>query len=150
MLKILLKTSCFKAAPKLLLSEDMEPMKKKILIFDETRFSRICSAILENEGYATSSVSDARQVNSSFNYDDYELLVTSYPFCTVILEDLVHVGIPTIILSDHMNRDLMTTLDHLGSTLSHCMIKPIDYNKFRAVVKQVLDNDRSAGPGFGA
>ena len=134
----------------MLFISNMETMKKKILIVDETRFSRICSAILEKEGYETSSVTDVRQVDSKFNYRDYELLVTSYPFCTVILEDLIHVGIPTIILSDHMNRDLMTTLDHLDKTLSHCMIKPIDYNKFRTIVKQVLSSDRSAGAGFGA
>jgi DNA-binding NtrC family response regulator len=126
----------------------MESMKKKILIFDETRFSRICSAILEKEGYETSSITDVRQVDSKFSFSDYELLVTSYPFCTVILEDLVHVRIPTIILSDHMNRDLMTTLDQLGKTFSHCMIKPIDYNKFRTIVKQVLSSDRSAWAGF--
>jgi DNA-binding NtrC family response regulator len=124
----------------------METLKKKILIVDETRFSRICSAILEKEGYETSAVTDIREVGSKFNYGAYELLVTSYPFCTVILEDLMQVAIPTIILSDHMNRDLMKTLDHLGNTLSHCMIKPIDYNKFRTIVKQVL-SDRSAGAG---
>lgn len=128
----------------------MEKMKKKILIVDEMRFSRICSAILEKEGYETSSITDIRQVGSKFNFHDYELLVTSYPFCTVILEDLIHVGIPTIILSDHINRDLMTTLDHLDKTLSHCLIKPIDYNKFRSIVKQVLNSDRSAEAGFGA
>jgi len=128
----------------------METMKKKILIVDETRFSRICSAILEKEGYETSSVTDVGQVDSKFNYRDYELLVTSYPFCAVILEDLKHVGIPAIILSDHMNRDLMAILDRLGKTLSLCMIKPIDYNKFRAVIKQVLSRDRSAGAGFDA
>ncbi len=127
----------------------METTKKKILIVDETRFSRICSAILEKEGYETSSVTDVSQVDSKFNYHDYELLVTSYPFCTVILEDLVDVGIPTIILSDNMNRDLMTTLDRLGKTLSHCMIKPIDYNKFRTIVKMVLSSDRAAGTGCG-
>ena len=121
---------------------NMKTTKKKILIIDETRFSRICSAILEKEGYATSSVNDVRQIGSKFNYRDYELLVTSYPFCTVILEDLMQVGIPTIILSDHMNRDLMVTFDHLDKTHSHCMIKPIDYNKFRTIVKQVLSSDR--------
>jgi len=126
----------------------METMKKKILIIDEMRFSRICSAILEKDGYETSSVTDVRQVDSKFNYHEYELLVTSYPFCTVILEDLIHVGIPTIILSDNINRDLMTTLDHLDKTLSHCMIKPIDYNKFRSIVKQILSSNRSAGTGF--
>lgn len=133
----------------MLIISNMEKMKKKILIVDEMRFSRICSAILEKDGYETSSVTDVRQVDSKFNYHDYELLVTSYPFCTVILEDLIHAGIPTIILSDNINRDLMTTLDHLDKTLSHCMIKPIDYNKFRSIVKQILSSDRSAGTGFG-
>jgi DNA-binding NtrC family response regulator len=125
----------------------METAKKRILIVDETRFSRICSAILEKEGYETSSVTDVRLVDSKFNYRDYELLVTSYPFCTVILEDLADVGIPTIILSDNMNRDLMTTLDRLGKTLSHCMIKPIDYNKFRTIVKMSAGDRSSPGAG---
>jgi DNA-binding NtrC family response regulator len=125
----------------------MEAMKKKILIIDEARFSRICSAILEKEGYATSSVNDVYQLDSQFNYHDYGLLVTSYPFCTLLLENLKKTGVPTIILSDNLSRDLMSTLDHLGNTQSHCMIKPIDYNKFRTIVKQVLGND--PGPGAG-
>jgi DNA-binding NtrC family response regulator len=143
-----MKTETFNAAPYLLITSLMNTIKKKILIVDEARFSRVCSAILEKEGYQTSSVPDVQKADKEISSRDYELLVTSYPFCTDILEDLMRIGIPAIILSDHMNKKLMTTLDSIKNVHLHCMIKPIDYNKFRAVVKQILNNDRPSGAGY--
>ena len=112
--------------------------KKKILIYDEAGFSRICSAILEQEGYGTNAVPDAHQFDLVLNADDFGLVITSYPYGKLLLEKLKKTGIPAIILSDHMNKDLMTTLEGLGKTLSHCMIKPLDYNKFRLLVNQTM------------
>ena len=113
-------------------------MKKKILICDEAGFSRICSAILEKEGYGTNAICDVHQIDSTINYNDFGLVITSYPFGMYLLEKLKQARIPTIILSDHINRELIMTLEHFDKSYSHCMIKPLDYNKFRTLVNQTM------------
>jgi len=116
----------------------MKKPYKKILILDEAGFSRICAAILEKEGFGTNAVSDIRQLGSNVNYKDFGLVITSYPYGAVLLEKLISTKVPTIILSDYMNRDLMATLDHFDKTISHCMIKPLDYHKFRTLVNETM------------
>ncbi len=116
-------------------------MRKKILIIDEAGFSRICSAILQKEGYGTNAICDVRQIDSTINYSDFGLVIMSYPFGAFLLEKLRETKIPTIILSDHINSELMMTLDHFDKSLSHCMIKPIDYYKFRTLVNQTMRGD---------
>ncbi len=115
-------------------------MTKKILIIDESSFSRICSAILEKEGFVTIVNGDAQELNSTFeNYNDFGLVITSYPYGAVILEKLKGRNVPTIILSDYMNADLMAMLEAFDKSSSHCMIKPLDYNKFKSVVIETMD-----------
>jgi DNA-binding NtrC family response regulator len=116
----------------------MKKPYKKILILDEAGFSRICAAILEKEGFGTNAVSDIRQLGSNVNYRDFGLVITSYPYGAVLLEKLISTKVPMIILSDYMNRDLMATLDHFDKTISHCMIKPLDYHKFRTLVNETM------------
>jgi DNA-binding NtrC family response regulator len=117
-------------------------MKKKILIIDETRFSRICSAILEKEGYDTSAFSDTRSLDTELlNNDEFGLVITSYPYGKCLFDQLKRLRIPTIILSDNMNRDLVSTLEHFDRSRSHCLIKPLDYDKFKALVNLTMRND---------
>ncbi len=115
-------------------------MMKKILIVDESGFSRICSAILEREGFVTTVNCDVEKLTSKFlNYDDFGLVITSYPYGALILEKLKGLKIPTIILSDFINRDLMTKLEDMDKSSSYCMIKPLDYNKFKSIVIKTMD-----------
>jgi DNA-binding NtrC family response regulator len=116
----------------------MKKSYKKILIVDEAGFSRICAAILEKEGFGTNAVSDIRQLEPNVNYKDFGLVITSYPYGAVLLEKLISTRVPMIILSDYMNGDLMATLDHFDKTISHCMIKPLDYHKFRTLVNETM------------
>jgi DNA-binding NtrC family response regulator len=118
--------------------------KSKILIIDEAGFSRICSAILEKEGYGTSAISDVRQIESILDYSMFGLVITSYPFCAVILDELGKLNVPTIVLSDRLNRDLVMALENFDKSLSYCMIKPLDYTKFRNLVSQVMRGDDSS------
>ncbi len=124
----------------------MKNTHKKILIVDEAGFSRVCSAILEKEGYGTNAITDVCQIDSKINYEDFGLIITSYPYGADLIERLMNSRIPTIILSDQVSRDLMAKLDHFDKTLSHCMIKPLDYHKFRTLVNQVMHrNSNEAG-----
>jgi DNA-binding NtrC family response regulator len=114
----------------------MTTSEKKILIIDEAGFSRICSAILEKEGYGTCSFSDLQ--NTMPDYGDVGLIVASYPFVGGLLEKLKRIKIPMIILSDRLNRDLAMALENFDKSSSYCMIKPLDYTKFRNLVRQIM------------
>lgn len=119
-------------------------MMKKILIVDESGFSRICSAILEKEGFGTSVYCDVQKLDPNvLNYNDFGLVITSYPYGALILESLKKLKIPTIILSDFINRDLMITMEDMDKSSSYCMIKPLDYNKFKSLVSQTMGRYRT-------
>jgi DNA-binding NtrC family response regulator len=118
---------------------------KKILIIDEAGFSRICSALLESEGYYAETVSDIGQLGKRLDNDEFLMVIASYPFSAFYFNEIKKRSIPSIILSDHVNSDLISMLE--GFNNSFCMIKPLDYHKFRAVVKQVMSGDMNIRGG---
>ena len=122
----------------------MGPYKKKILIIDEAGFSRICSAILENEGFGTNIMPDVHQFDSWVDFSDIGLVITSYPYGVAMLEKLKKWKIPMIILSDHMSLELMATLDRFDKSLSYCMLKPLDYQKFRSLVSETMNKSEQS------
>jgi DNA-binding NtrC family response regulator len=117
----------------------MQTKDKKILIMDENGFSRICSAILESKGYGTEVVSHGGDLAKKLNSREVKLLVTSYPYCSAYFDDIKKRNIPTIILSDNMDAKLMHVLNDPGNF--HCMIKPLDYDRFKALVGQVINEE---------
>jgi len=117
----------------------MRISKKKILIIDEAGFSRICSAILENEGFGTNIIPDIHQFDQGVDFSDIGLVITSFPYGASMLDKLKKWIFPTIILSDHMSLELMATLDHFDKSLSFCMLKPLDYQKFRSLVSETMN-----------
>ncbi len=124
----------------------MEKLQNIILIIDEYGFSKICSAILERVGYETEMVSQAGELPSKLNDDAVGLVVTSYPYCTPLFNEIKKRNIPTIILSDDFDEKLIDILNNYGN--SFCMIKPIDYDKFKNLVKQVISGDITAQGGY--
>ncbi len=120
--------------------------EKKILIIDETGFSRICSAILENKGYGTDVVSQVTDVPAKLNRQVVDLIVTSYPYGSDCFDNLKKRNIPIIILSDNIDRKLMNILNDFSN--SYCMIKPLDYDKFKDLVNQVISSDVPMPGGF--
>lgn len=117
---------------------------KRILIIDESGFSRVCSALLEFEGYGAKTVTCVEDLDNWL--DDFGLIITSYPYGSFLFSELGKMEIPVIILSDHINRDLITVLE--GFKNSYCMIKPLDYQKFRSLVRQVMGGASEALRGY--
>jgi hypothetical protein len=107
---------------------------KKILIIDDSVFSLICSSILELEGIK-SQIYKNSDSPLPLNGTKYLMVITSYPFGCPIFEEIKKINLPTIILTDHINREVMSILKSLRN--SYCMIKPIDYDKFRNLVKEI-------------
>ncbi|MDH5769273.1 MAG: DNA-binding response regulator [Nitrospirota bacterium] len=110
---------------------------KKILIFDESGFSHICSAILELEGHKTEILKDVKDMLPKLKNKEFALIITSYPFGYFLFEEIKKLDLPIIILTDHINRDFISLLQDFGN--SYSMIKPLDYKKFRSLVKNLLD-----------
>ncbi len=116
---------------------------KSILIFDEARFSRICQAILATEGFDSRAEADPALLPPMLARGGLGLIITSYPFGSAILEQVKGLEVPVIILSDHINSELLKILEGLKN--SCCLLKPLDYRKFKNLVKHFFLRP-SAGP----
>lgn len=123
-----------------------EKNMKRVLIIDESTFSRVCSALLELEGYRTKSFSSGKCLPEKLNYQTFCLLITSYPLDAVMLEKVKTVNLPTIILTDHVDREILRLLDNLPQ--SFCMVKPLDYEKFRFLVNEIAFQGVSVREGY--
>ena len=122
--------------------------ENKILIIDERGFSRICSAIVEEcVGYETDTVSRVSDLPAKMENRELRLVVTSYPFGEFFFDAIRKRDVPAIILTDNVDKNLLTMLD--GYDKAYCMIKPLDYEKFKTLVKQVVCGEPVARDGCG-
>jgi DNA-binding NtrC family response regulator len=86
--------------------------EKRILLIDETGFCRICSAILGAEGFCTHTLSNAGKFHALLDKsNDFGLIVTSYPYGLTLFEAMRKRSIPTLILSDHIDTELLRVLE---------------------------------------
>jgi DNA-binding NtrC family response regulator len=118
---------------------------KKILIIDEKSFSLVCSAILELEGHRTEILKDFESILPRLN-NEFGLIITSYPFSYPFFEEIKKSNLPTIILIDHINKDLLNLLEDFNN--SYCLIKPLDYQEFKSLVKLVANYETSHKIGY--
>lgn len=109
---------------------------KKILIIDDSVFSLICSSILELEGLKSQIYKNAESL-LPLNGNKFLMIITSYPFGYSFFDEIKEINLPTIILTDQINREIMNVLKSIPN--SYCMIKPIDYDKFRTLVKEIAN-----------
>jgi len=118
---------------------------KRILVIDERRFSRICSALLSDEGYEVQcvTVSDAARAMASFQAD---LIVASYPYAAPVFDNVQKSNTPVFILADNFDENLIGMLNDFAS--SSCMVKPLDYTKFKSLVKDLMSSELTMTEGY--
>ncbi|MEW6571210.1 MAG: DNA-binding response regulator [Nitrospirota bacterium] len=120
---------------------------KKILIIDEKVFSKICSAILEMEGLLTEILEESEHnLGIKCKIEEFGLIIMSFPFTHKILKEIKEINLPTIVLTDQINKDLINLLESL--TNSYCMIKPIDYEKFKFLAKKLVTSGLPCVKGY--
>ncbi|HXX56849.1 MAG TPA: hypothetical protein VEI96_02465 [Thermodesulfovibrionales bacterium] len=124
----------------------MAAQRKRILIIDEHGFSRICSALLDNAGYGAEIARAVEDLRAGLNTNEYGLVVTSYPYGASLLPEIKKSNLPTIILSDNIDGKLIDILDDFAD--SYCMIKPLDYEKFKSLVQQVMSGEHEIQEGY--
>jgi DNA-binding response OmpR family regulator len=118
---------------------------KKILIIDEQGFSRICSALLSSEGYEVQSAT-VSDVGGALNSRDFGLIVASYPYGAPVFDEVRKNNTPVLILADNFDENLIRMLNNFVS--SSCMVKPLDYAKFKLLVKDLMSSELTVTEGY--
>jgi hypothetical protein len=119
---------------------------KKILIIDEHGFSYICAALLRSDGFRSKIVQGAGDTLSQLDAKDIGLIVTSYSYGLSYFGEIKKWDVPVLILSDNIDQNLLNTLGDFEN--SYCMIKPLNYGRFRDLVMQLMSGDIVARGGY--
>ncbi len=120
--------------------------RETILIIDEAGFSRVCSAILEAEGYHAETILNESPEKQAVCNEGVGLVITSYPYGSRFFDDLCRFSSPVIVLTDHISKELLSALE--GFENSICMIKPLDYRKFTSLVKEMMTGTYARQGGY--
>lgn len=108
---------------------------EKIVIVDESGFSRICLSILLDEGFPAEVLVHGELGPHPFGAG-VSLLITSYPYGKALLNRVSDLTVPVIILVDHVSKEIIEMLEEIEN--SYCMVKPIDYRRFTLLVKNLV------------
>jgi DNA-binding NtrC family response regulator len=119
---------------------------EKILIVDDAGFSRVCSAILETEGFDVTTISITDNPSYKPNLEECTLVITSYLNELSFLDEIQKLALPVIVLADHLSRELLVLLEDVEK--SYCMIKPLDYRKLVILVRQLMNGELSSRGGY--
>ena len=109
---------------------------KKIVIVDEDGFGRVCCALLEMYGYLPEHLSHCEDFSRRCNDDCYDLVITSYPYGSEILQDIETRELKTIVLSDFITPELLSKIKGLSNVI--CLTKPLDFGNFREVISKMM------------
>jgi len=110
---------------------------KKILIYDEARFARICNALLQLDGHPAESIVNGVDPLPMETLNGYSLVITSFPYGTSMFAFLREAQVPVLVLSDIVSADLIRSVCEIKK--SCCMIKPVDFGQFSQFVQRVLN-----------
>jgi len=120
---------------------------RRVLIYDEAGFSRVCSAILAIEGFGSDIMDEHHNIPELINRSEVGVFVTSYPFGALLLDEVRKRSIPAIVLYDNLDERFISTV--LKQENLYCMIKPLDYTKFKGLVKSLLSGEQVSREEYG-
>jgi hypothetical protein len=118
---------------------------KKILVVDESGFAHVCRSLLELLGYRGDSLVDQPHPPADLDLQSYDLLITSYPFGSSYLPQAQRCNRPTILLSNFISAKLIQDISDFSNL--HCLIKPLDFPRFSALVRELVEG--TIGPKGG-
>jgi hypothetical protein len=116
----------------------MDMNNKKILVFDEEGFGRICHALLQLDGYPADCLAKM-DIEQAGELEDYGMVITSFPYGSRLISRLMHRQTPVLVLSDCLSGELLECLRGIKNSL--CMVKPLDYEQFRGKIRSVMSSD---------
>ena len=119
----------------------------KVLIYDEAGFSRVCSAILAVEGYGTDVLDKRHDMPSLLKKNEVGVFITSYPYGAFLLDEVRKQRLPAIVLYDNLETQFVDIV--LANDNLYCMIKPLDYKKFKNLVRSLLSGEKVSRGEYG-
>jgi len=120
--------------------------QKKILVIDDQHFSRVCRAILEREGFFSEAPETDKISVTLQRWQDYGLVIASYPVAESFLEKIKSCGTPLILLSDSFNHEIREALK--GFDRCRCLIKPLDFENFICLIGEMFHGHVSNPGGY--
>ncbi len=111
--------------------------ERRVLIYDEARFSKICSALLEMSGCSTDIMGDSSCTRIG---SDVGVFVTSYPYGAFLLDEIKKRSIPAVVLFDNLDGRFVNMLHEYDKL--YFMMKPLDYEKFKDLVRKLLTGNQ--------
>jgi hypothetical protein len=112
---------------------------KNILVVDEQRFGKICTALVELNGYGSEWASGCEDDFYQRDFERYDLVITSYPYGRLTLGSLVGKKVALLVLSDFACEDLMRAMEDNANFF--CLVKPVDFSCFNHVVNNLITNE---------
>ncbi len=109
---------------------------KNILIIDEQRFGKICTALVQLRGFNTEWASGCEHDFLLRDFERYALVITSYPYSSQILSSLAAKQVAVLVLSDFTCEKLMQIIEN--NVNFFCLIKPVDFSRFDHVVDNII------------
>ena len=119
-----------------------------VLIIDEAGFSRVCSAFIEAAGFHSHTHTHPKAVGDvqALPHGAYCLVISSFDFAVTFSAEIKKLGLPVIVLADHLSHSLIMLLEDLGN--AYAMIKPLDYQKFLLLVMQIIRGEKTCSGGY--
>jgi hypothetical protein len=119
---------------------------RKILIIDEAGFTRVCRAILEDAGCLVARLPQDGAGCPWGEGHNLGLVIVSYPYGVSLFAEIAKLGIPIIVLADHISRELIALLEELEK--SFCMIKPLDFLRFKSLAVELVSQELPCHGGY--
>ncbi len=116
---------------------------RRVLIYDEAGFSKVCSALLEMSGCSTDIMGES--AGAQFG-SDIGVFVTSYPYGAIMLDEVRKRRIPAVVLFDSLDDRLVTFLHEYDNL--YYMLKPLNYDKFKDLVRRLLKGGKISRQEF--
>ena len=107
-----------------------------ILIVDEQSFGKICTALVEMNGFSTEWASGSEDDFHLRDFDRYRMVITSYPYGKILLEQLEGKQVALLVLSDYACGNLLKSVEENANF--YCLVKPVDFSRFNEVVNNIL------------
>jgi len=112
---------------------------KCVLIVEEESFSRVCMAMLKSEGYRAIVPVSFDEARGHILDESVSLVIINYQSAAELMEMVGE--IPVILLVEELNDRVLKAVNTLQRGI--CMLKPIDFNCFRRIIRRIMDEDPS-------
>jgi len=93
--------------------------------------------MLEREGYKVILPLSFKEARDWILSGNISLIILNYPYADAILKSKVIGNIPVLMLVEQLGEEVMEVLIRLKKGI--CMLKPIDFEKFKLIIKKILD-----------